>query len=147
MIKFQVQDQEREIRQISKQLGLATKECEDLSGVVAHHEKELTNATQGKIIYDVDDPNRPKFSLPELRKILQERNYLKARVSDLEDELVLYRPEKFDGYVFILIQIDLQSTLKIENTSFFFFQLFIFLAISQMCQRKMRQIEFVYLPQ
>ena len=80
----------------------------------------------------MDDPNRPKFSLPELRKILQERNYLKARVSDLEDELVLYRPEKFDGYVFILIQIDLQSTLKIENTSFFFFQLFIFLAISQM---------------
>ena len=95
-----MQDQEREIRQISKQLGLATKECEDLSGVVAHHEKELTNATQGKIIYDVDDPNRPKFSLPELRKILQERNYLKARVSDLEDELVLYRPEKFDGYVY-----------------------------------------------
>ena len=53
----------------------------------------------------MDDPNRPKFSLPELRKILQERNYLKARVSDLEDELVLYRPEKFDGYVFILIYI------------------------------------------
>ena len=93
----QVQDQEREIRQISKQLGLATKECEDLSDVVAHHEKKLTNATQGKLIYDVDDPNRPKFSLPELRKILQERNYLKARVSDLEDELVLYRPEKVDG--------------------------------------------------
>ena len=45
----------------------------------------------------MDDPNRPKFSLPELRKILQERNYLKARVSDLEDELVLYRPEKIDG--------------------------------------------------
>ena len=59
----------------------------------------------------MDDPNRPKFSLPELRKILQERNYLKARVSDLEDELVLYRPEKFDGYVFILIQIDLQSNI------------------------------------
>ena len=56
----------------------------------------MCSATQGKLIYDVDDPNRPKFSLPELRKILQERNYLKARVSDLEDELVLYRPEKID---------------------------------------------------
>ena len=83
----------------------------------------------------MDDPNRPKFSLPELRKILQERNYLKARVSDLEDELVLYRPEKFDGCVFILILINLLSTafyLKIENTSVFHLQLFILLAISRM---------------
>ena len=93
---FQVQDQDREVRQLSKQLGLATKECEDLSGVVADHEKKLSSATHGKLVYDVDDPNRPKFSLPELRKILQERNSLKARVSDLEDELILYRPDKPD---------------------------------------------------
>lgn len=95
--KFQAQDQEREVRQLSKQLGLATKECEDLSGVVANHERKLSSATQGKLIYDVNDPNRPKFSLPELRKILQERNSLKARVSDLEDELILYRPDKNDS--------------------------------------------------
>ena len=80
------------MRQLSKQLGLATKECEDLSGVVANHEKKISSVTQGKLVYDVDDPNRPKFSLPELRKILQERNSLKARVSDLEDELTIYRP-------------------------------------------------------
>jgi hypothetical protein len=36
--------------------------------------------------------SRPRFSLPELRDILQERNALKARVSDLEDELVVFRP-------------------------------------------------------
>ena len=94
IIVYQVQDQEHEIKQLSKQLGLATKECEDLSGVVANHEKKLSSANQGKLVYDVDDPNRPKFSLPELRKILQERNSLKARVSDLEDELAIYRPEK-----------------------------------------------------
>ena len=94
IILYQVQDQEHEIKQLSKQLGLATKECEDLSGVVANHEKKLSSANQGKLVYDVDDPNRPKFSLPELRKILQERNSLKARVSDLEDELAIYRPEK-----------------------------------------------------
>ena len=71
-----------------------------MSGVVADHEKKLSCATQGKLIYDVDDPNRPKFSLPELRKILTERNSLKARVSDLEDELALYRPDETDSYVF-----------------------------------------------
>ena len=26
---------------------------------------------KGKVVYDVDDPNRPRFSLPELRDILQ----------------------------------------------------------------------------
>ena len=68
-----------------------------MSGVVADHERKLSSAHQGKLIYDVDDPNRPKFSLPELRKILQERNSLKARVSDLEDELILYRPDKTES--------------------------------------------------
>ena len=47
---------------------------------------------KGKVVYDLDDPNRPRFSLPELRDILQERNALKARVSDLEDELAVFRP-------------------------------------------------------
>ena len=39
-----------------------------------------------------NDPNRPRFTLPELKDILQQRNSLKARVSDLEDELAMYRP-------------------------------------------------------
>ena len=73
---------------------MAAKECEDLSGVVADREHKVPTVTQGKLIYDVDDPNRPKFSLPELRNFLQERNSLKARVSDLEDELAMYRPDK-----------------------------------------------------
>merc|ERR1740123_1394972 len=45
-----------------------------------------------QVVYEVDDPNRPRFTLMELKDILQERNSLKARVSDLEDELELYRP-------------------------------------------------------
>ena len=83
------------MRQLSKQLGVATKECEDMCVVVAAHEKNnsRTSGIQGKLVYDANDPNRPKFSLPELRDILQERNSLKARVSDLEDELALYRPD------------------------------------------------------
>lgn len=41
---------------------------------------------------DVNDPNRPRFTVAELKEILYERNELKARVSDLDDELALYRP-------------------------------------------------------
>lgn len=48
---------------------------------------------KNKAIYDLDDPNRPRFTTSELKEILQERNELKARVSDLEDELDMYRPK------------------------------------------------------
>ena len=50
---------------------------------------DLTN----KAVYDLDDPDRPRFTTAELKEILHERNELKARVSDLEDELELYRPK------------------------------------------------------
>lgn len=46
-----------------------------------------------KAVYDLDDPNRPRFTTSELKDILNERNELKARVSDLEDELETYRPK------------------------------------------------------
>lgn len=45
-----------------------------------------------KAIYDLNDPNRPKFTTNELKDILTERNELKSRVNDLEDELSQYRP-------------------------------------------------------
>ncbi|XP_035233202.1 RILP-like protein 2 isoform X2 [Stegodyphus dumicola] len=47
----------------------------------------------GKLIINLDDPNRPRFTLDELRHILFERNDLKAKISDLEDELSLHRPK------------------------------------------------------
>lgn len=48
---------------------------------------------RNKVLYDVDDPNRPRFTTDELKEILHERNELKARFSELQDELSLYRPE------------------------------------------------------
>lgn len=80
---LQVHDQQRELSQLNRQLGKAALECEELS---------QTTGLKGKVVYDENDPMRPRFSLPELRDILQERNALKARVSDLEDELAVFRP-------------------------------------------------------
>ncbi|XP_034237420.1 RILP-like protein homolog isoform X3 [Thrips palmi] len=82
----QVHDQQREVSSLRQRLGLAEKENEDLS-ISAN--PDLTN----KVMYDKDDPNRPRFTTEELREILHERNELKARVSDLEDELEMYRPK------------------------------------------------------
>ena len=80
-------DSHRETTALARQLGSAAKECEDLS--LAAEATEATVAAKGA---QQDDPERPRFSLPELKDILQERNSLKARVSDLEDELAVFRP-------------------------------------------------------
>lgn len=56
-------------------------------------ESSLIESTN-KSTFEIDDPNRPRFTTLELKDILQERNDLKAKISDLEDELDLYRPKK-----------------------------------------------------
>ncbi|KAK9892494.1 hypothetical protein WA026_020484 [Henosepilachna vigintioctopunctata] len=82
----QLQDQQRDITALRQRLGLAEKENEDLS-------KLDLALPSNKAIYDLDDPNRPRFTTQELKDILNERNELKAKVSDLEDELETYRPK------------------------------------------------------
>uniref|UniRef100_UPI00358E8C8A RILP-like protein 1 isoform X1 n=1 Tax=Myxine glutinosa TaxID=7769 RepID=UPI00358E8C8A len=42
---------------------------------------------------DNNDPNRPRFTLQELRDVLQERNELKAKLFLLQEELVYYKSE------------------------------------------------------
>ncbi|XP_017787170.1 PREDICTED: RILP-like protein homolog isoform X2 [Nicrophorus vespilloides] len=83
----QLQDQHRDVTALRQRLGLAEKENEDLS-------KCDTPVPSNKAVYDLDDPNRPRFTTAELKDILNERNELKARVSDLEDELDTYRPKE-----------------------------------------------------
>jgi len=86
-LQVTLQDAQRETAMLARRLGLAARENEELAQS-ACSEPNLA----GKVIYDLEDPSRPRFTLAELKDILQERNSLKARVSDLEDELELYRP-------------------------------------------------------
>ncbi|XP_044738102.1 RILP-like protein homolog isoform X2 [Chrysoperla carnea] len=85
----QMQDQQRELNVLRKRFNVASKQAEDLAKV--HSEiPDLSN----KIVYDLDDPNRPRFTTTELKAIFNERNELKARISDLEEELDGYRPKE-----------------------------------------------------
>ncbi|XP_024154385.1 RILP-like protein 1 isoform X4 [Oryzias melastigma] len=43
---------------------------------------------------DLKDPNRPRFTLQELRDVLHERNELKAKVFLLQEELTYYRSDE-----------------------------------------------------
>jgi len=85
-LQASLQEQSRNVTALNKRLGLAQRDNQDL--VQSQNEvPDLTN----KIVIDVNDPNRPRFTIAELKEILCERNELKARVSDLVDELSLYR--------------------------------------------------------
>ncbi|CAG9811890.1 unnamed protein product [Chironomus riparius] len=69
-----IQDQHREMISLKKQLGIAEKESEELMSPVD------------------DDEHKPRFTVAELKEVLAERNELKKRVNDLEEELVNFRP-------------------------------------------------------
>ena len=52
---------------------------------------------EGKMVVDLTDPNRPRFTLSELRDVLQERNELKTKLLEVEEELHQYKPEAAAG--------------------------------------------------
>ncbi|XP_016360860.1 RILP-like protein 2 isoform X1 [Sinocyclocheilus anshuiensis] len=44
-----------------------------------------------KLVVDLKDPNRPRFTMQELKEVLQERNKLKAQLLVAQEELQLYK--------------------------------------------------------
>ncbi|XP_012878507.1 PREDICTED: RILP-like protein 1 [Dipodomys ordii] len=49
-----------------------------------------------KAALDLKDPNRPRFTLQELRDVLHERNELKSKVFLLQEELAYYKSEELE---------------------------------------------------
>ncbi|XP_016780039.2 RILP-like protein 1 isoform X7 [Pan troglodytes] len=49
-----------------------------------------------KVAMDLKDPNRPRFTLQELRDVLHERNELKSKVFLLQEELAYYKSEEME---------------------------------------------------
>ena len=48
---------------------------------------------ESKMVIDLKDPNRPRFTLNELRDVLTERNELKTKLIEVEEELQHYKPK------------------------------------------------------
>lgn len=78
---------------------------------------------KNKAIYDLDDPDRPKFTTNELKDILTERNDLKTRVNELEDELSQYRPveQLTESYVKLNIKFSDKIAFKIFRFNIFLY--------------------------
>uniref|UniRef100_A0A8C5UEA0 RILP-like protein 2 n=1 Tax=Malurus cyaneus samueli TaxID=2593467 RepID=A0A8C5UEA0_9PASS len=49
------------------------------------------NLGPDQMVIDLTDPNRPRFTLQELRDVLQERNQLKAQLLVVQEELQCYK--------------------------------------------------------
>ncbi|XP_054908612.1 RILP-like protein 1 isoform X3 [Poeciliopsis prolifica] len=68
---------------------------EDMPGVFQYFTKEaMCEEESGGL--DPKDPNRPRFTLQELRDVLHERNELKAKVFLLQEELAYYKSDEVD---------------------------------------------------
>ncbi|XP_063745907.1 RILP-like protein 1 isoform X2 [Eleginops maclovinus] len=71
---------------------------EDMPAVFQYFTKEaLCEDETGGL--DPKDPNRPRFTLQELRDVLHERNELKAKVFLLQEELAYYKSEETEDEI------------------------------------------------
>ncbi|KAM8961356.1 RILP-like protein 2 isoform 2-T2 [Pelodytes ibericus] len=79
------------------QSSLAAEELKmERNNLKAEVERLLRDGTQeglgpNKMVIDLTDPNRPRFTLQELRDVLQERNKLKVQLLVAQDELHCYK--------------------------------------------------------
>ncbi|KAM8828256.1 RILP-like protein 1 isoform 5-T5 [Spinachia spinachia] len=72
---------------------------DDMPAVFQYFTKEaLCEEEAGGL--DPKDPNRPRFTLQELRDVLHERNELKAKVFLLQEELSYYKSEETEDDIF-----------------------------------------------
>ncbi|XP_053313420.1 RILP-like protein 2 [Spea bombifrons] len=55
------------------------------------NETDTSSLGPDKMVIDLTDPNRPRFTLQELRDVLQERNKLKVQLLVAQDELQCYK--------------------------------------------------------
>uniref|UniRef100_A0A8C7E422 RILP-like protein 2 n=1 Tax=Naja naja TaxID=35670 RepID=A0A8C7E422_NAJNA len=67
------------------------RELEDLRQQVTSGTAGEVNPGPNKMIVDLTDVNRPRFTLQELKDVLQERNHLKAQLLFAQEELECYK--------------------------------------------------------
>lgn len=63
----------------------------ELDSVTSEGSTSQENIGPNKLIVDLKDPNRPRFTMQELKEVLQERNQLKAQLMVAQEELQLYK--------------------------------------------------------
>ncbi|VTJ57187.1 RILP-like protein 1 isoform X1 [Marmota monax] len=101
-LEADLQTKEQEMGSLRAELG---KLRERLQGEFSQNGEEEPETEPGgdecvsdteKMAMDLKDPNRPRFTLQELRDVLHERNELKSKVFLLQEELAYYKSEEME---------------------------------------------------
>ncbi|XP_015234298.1 PREDICTED: RILP-like protein 2 isoform X2 [Cyprinodon variegatus] len=74
-----------------------------------------TGANQ--VVVDLNDPNRPRFTMQELKEVLQERNQLKAQLMVAQEEIQLYKSGILPQPEPAMADVDLDTPAAKEDSS------------------------------
>ncbi|XP_009472681.1 PREDICTED: RILP-like protein 1 [Nipponia nippon] len=94
-----LQTKEQEMGNLRAELGklrekLQGEDSQNGEEVKAEPNNDDCLSESEKMAMDLKDPNRPRFTLQELRDVLHERNELKSKVFLLQEELLYYKSEE-----------------------------------------------------
>ncbi|KAJ3603996.1 hypothetical protein NHX12_028737 [Muraenolepis orangiensis] len=70
--------------------------------------REGSPANGDTLVIDLNDPNRPRFTMHELKEVLQERNQLKAQLMVTQEELQMFKSGQLPAKPG-MVEIDLNS--------------------------------------
>lgn len=85
----------------------------ELDSVTSEGSTGQENIGPNKLIVDLKDPNRPRFTMQELKEVLQERNHLKAQLMVAQEELQLYKSGVLSSEQ-TMVEINLDTPLPSE---------------------------------
>ncbi|KAL8180167.1 UNVERIFIED_CONTAM: RILP-like protein 2 [Gekko kuhli] len=95
MLEALVSDSSLAVEALKMERDSLKREVEALREQGSRGAAEQVSLGPNKMVVDLTDPNRPRFTLQELREVLQERNQLKAQLMVAQEELQCYK----SGYV------------------------------------------------
>lgn len=70
-----------------------------------------------QLVVDLSDPNRPRFTMQELKEVLQERNQLKAQLMVAQEELQLFKSGILPRDEATMVEVDLNTPELREHNS------------------------------
>ncbi|XP_060927165.1 RILP-like protein 2 [Limanda limanda] len=73
-------------------------------------------AGPNQLVVDLTDPNRPRFTMQELKEVLQERNQLKAQLLVAQEELQLYKSGILPQAEPPMVEVDLETPETPEHS-------------------------------
>ncbi|XP_068167490.1 RILP-like protein 2 [Antennarius striatus] len=90
----------------------------ELDRIIMETSSEQGTATVGpnQMVVDLTDPNRPRFTLEELKEVLQERNQLKAQLMVAQEELQYFKSGVLPQAEPAMVEVDLGTPAATEDS-------------------------------